>query len=171
MNKRGYFGIGVYSPRTSVNVGVLWRSAQQFDAAFMFTIAARCGFEHQPSNTTRAERHIPLYVYPKLEDFLRVLPTGARLVGVEQWDNSQPLETFKHPERAVYLLGAEDEGLPQEVKEYCTGGVVAISTERCLNVSVAGSIVMYDRQLKASGAPLLDLESWGKIEYPNTEYL
>lgn len=146
--KRGYYGIGLYSPRTAVNIGVMWRSALEFDAAFMFTVAARCGFEMQPSNTTRADRHIPLYVYPTLEDFLRVTPTGARLVGVEQWECSQPLEAYKHPQQAIYLLGAEDEGLPPQVKEYCTGGVVAISTPRCLNVSVAGSLVMYDRHMK-----------------------
>lgn len=119
----------------------------EYDAAFMFAIGTRCGFE-EASNTPRVERHIPLYLYPTFEDFARVIPNGARLVGIEQTENSFPLETYAHPERAIYLLGAEDEGLPKEVFEYCRGGVVSISTKRCLNVAVAGSIVMYDRRQK-----------------------
>lgn len=145
---RGFYGIGAYGPRTSENLGMLWRSAHQFDAAFMFTVATRCGFEGQASNTTRAERHIPLYVYPTFEEFANVLPHGARLVGVEQCERSVPLESFEHPEQAVYILGSEDTGLPARVWDYCTGGIVAIDTRRCLNVAVAGSILMYDRHLK-----------------------
>ena len=32
---------------------------------------------------------------------------------------SQPLMTYTHPERAVYLLGAEDFGLPEDVIASC----------------------------------------------------
>ena len=145
---RGFFGIGVYSPKNSTNLGSLWRSCLEYNAAFMFTIGTRCGFD-EPSNTPRAERHIPLYMYPTLQDFTRVIPTDTRIVGIEQTDKSLALESYSHPERAIYLLGAEDDGLPAEVFEYCRGGVVAISTKRCLNVAVAGSIVMYDRRLKS----------------------
>jgi tRNA(Leu) C34 or U34 (ribose-2'-O)-methylase TrmL len=146
---RGFFGIGAYSPKTSGNLGILWRSAQQFGAAFMFVIAPRCPWD-APSNTTDAHRHIPLYVYPTFEDFARVLPSAARLIAVEQWPTARPLERFIHPEQAIYLLGAEDYGLPDAIRQYCTGGAVAISTERCINVGVAGSIVMYDRAAKAA---------------------
>lgn len=160
---RGYFGIGVYRPKTSNNLGTLWRSCLEFETGFMFTVAARCfmesdphesqerkerlaSFAGQPSNTVKAERHVPLFVWPELKDM--ILPTGARLVGIEQTERSIPLESFQHPEQAVYILGAEDDGLPPEVQEHCTGGLVSISTHRCLNVAVAGSIVMYDRHLK-----------------------
>lgn len=160
---RGFFGIGCYQPKTSTNLGTLWRSCLEFNAGFMFTVAARCfmesdrhepqerieklaSFAGQPSNTTKADRHIPLFVWPELKDM--TLPTGAMLVGIEQSDRSTPLESFTHPEQAVYILGAEDRGLSEEVQDYCTGGIVHISTHRCLNVAVAGSIVMYDRALK-----------------------
>jgi tRNA(Leu) C34 or U34 (ribose-2'-O)-methylase TrmL len=145
---RGFYGIGSYRPKNSTNLGMLWRSAHQFDAAFMATIGTRCGFEGQPSNTTRAERHLPLYIYPTIKDL--ILPENCRIVCVEQTSTSVPLEDFQHPAQAFYLLGAEDDGIPPEVLEYARGGVVHISTKRCLNVAVAGSIVMYDRFVKAS---------------------
>jgi tRNA G18 (ribose-2'-O)-methylase SpoU len=62
-----------------------------------------------------------------------------------------PLTRFRHPARALYLLGAEDHGLPPEVLERCHY-VVQIPTPApwSLNVSVAGSLVMHDRYLKTT---------------------
>eukprot|EP00966_Prymnesium_polylepis_P085538 1980378-Prymnesium_polylepis.1 len=65
-----------------------------------------------------------------------------------------PLDEFEHPDRAVYLLGAEDTGLPKSVVHACHQHV-ALPAERyeSYNVAMAGSIVMYDRIAKerASG--------------------
>ena len=69
------------------------------------------------------------------------------LVGIELDERSVPLAGYRHPERAVYLLGSETDGLPQEALEHCAD-VVQIPGEFSLNVSVAESIVLYDRLLK-----------------------
>jgi dTMP kinase len=56
------------------------------------------------------------------------------------------LKEANHPKRAVYVLGAEDYGIPEEImKGYQK---VFIDTTFCLNVAVAGSIVLYDRDYK-----------------------
>ncbi len=47
------------------------------------------------------------------------------------------------------LLGSERDGMSQKALEYCAD-VVQIPLEFSLNVSVAGSIVLYDRLLKSS---------------------
>ena len=143
--KRGYFGIGLYMPKTSHNIGTLWRSAKNMGADFMFTIGTRAMIS-QASDTEKGYKYIPFYVYPDLDSF--ILPTGCRLVGIEQTEDSVDLIDFVHYERACYILGSEDNGLSNKVQEYCTGGIVHINTPSCLNVSVAGSIVMYDRMLK-----------------------
>jgi tRNA G18 (ribose-2'-O)-methylase SpoU len=59
-----------------------------------------------------------------------------------------PLEKFKHPERCIYLLGAEDHGIPPEIMDKCNGSVQLLG-DYCMNVATAGSIVMYDRAVKA----------------------
>ena len=46
----------------------------------------------------------------------------------------------------VYLLGAEDHGIPEEFMQ--GHQKVFIDTSLCLNVAVAGSIIIYDRQTK-----------------------
>ena len=69
------------------------------------------------------------------------------MIAVELADNSVPLERFVHPERCVYLLGAEDYGLPESVLCRCRDTVQLIG-DYCMNVATAGSIVMYDRAVK-----------------------
>jgi tRNA G18 (ribose-2'-O)-methylase SpoU len=53
-----------------------------------------------------------------------------------------------HP-RCVYVLGAEDQGLPPAVVRACTHCVsLECSREASFNVAVAGSLIMYDRLRK-----------------------
>ena len=87
---------------------------------------------------------MPYFHYNTFEDFYEHLPKGAMLVGVELTDDAVDLETFNHPRRCVYLLGAEDHGLSKKAIEK-SHHLIKFKSEMSLNVSVAGSIVMYDR--------------------------
>lgn len=35
-----YFAIGIYHPKTEMNMGTLWRSAYQLGASYIFTIGS-----------------------------------------------------------------------------------------------------------------------------------
>lgn len=144
---RGYFGIVVWRPKSAVNVGTLWRSAFLQDAAFVGTIGAR--YKQQASDTPHTTNHIPLVHYNDIEDLIEHLPFSCPLVGVELDECAKELPEFSHPQRAVYLLGAEDHGIPPSILGKCHY-VVQIPTVRdwSMNVAVAGSIVMYDRMAK-----------------------
>ena len=139
---RGYFAVGIEHTKNSVNVGTLWRTAGIFGAAFVFTVGAR--YRQQSSDTCKTWRHTPLFHFGDISDLMEHLPFECRLVGVELDEAAAPLATYKHPERAVYLLGAEDHGLSEEALERCYD-IVVLPGEHSLNVSVAGSIVLYDR--------------------------
>jgi tRNA (guanosine-2'-O-)-methyltransferase len=145
---RGYFGIGIENTKTAVNVGTLWRSAYLMGAAFMFTIGRR--YKRQSSDTVGAVRHIPLFHYETFADFYEHgLPYDCRLVGVELVPGAIPLPVYPHPDRCVYLLGAEDGGLSRAAQQACHETLI-IPTATSLNVAVAGSLVLYDRLAKAS---------------------
>lgn len=141
--KRGFFGIGIFHTKTSHNIGTLWRSANCFGASFVFTVGRR--YKEQSSDTMKTGRHIPIYHYSDIEDLISHLPIGARLIGVEIDPRSRPLSGFVHPEQACYLLGAEDHGLSTEAMRQCHDMVHIEGASRCLNVSVAGSIVLHHR--------------------------
>lgn len=144
ITKRGYFGIGVYHPKTESNIGTLWRSAYNFGASFIFTIGRR--YKKQSSDTVKAYRHIPLFEFDDYEDFKKHIPYSCIPVFIEQTDTSRSLKNFVHPEEAIYILGAEDHGIPNELMKGFP--VVEIDTPMCLNVAVAGSIIMFDRSNK-----------------------
>lgn len=137
-----FFGIGIINGKTPENLGVLWRSAQNLGASFIFTIGNR--YAKQASDTHNAVNSMPYFHYESFQDFFKNLPKGARIVGVEMTPEAQSLEDFEHPRRCVYLLGAEDHGLIKEAIEQAHF-LVQFPSKFSLNVAVAGSIVLYDR--------------------------
>lgn len=141
----GYFEIGIYHPKTEHNVGTLWRSAWQLGAAGIFTIGRR--YKLQASDTYKTGMNIPLRHYETFEEFQLVRPVGALLVAVEM--GGEPMSEFAHPRSAVYLLGAEDHGLPKDVIEQCNSCVsLEAVRQSSYNVAVAGSLLMYDRMME-----------------------
>ena len=44
-----FFGIGIFNGKTPENLGVLWRSAQNMGASFIFTIGNSCLLYTSPS--------------------------------------------------------------------------------------------------------------------------
>lgn len=145
---RGFFAIGVYHPKHEVNVGTLWRTATLFDAAFVFTVGRR--YNRQASDTPHTPMHTPLLHFLTVEDLKAHLPYSAPLVGVELDPRAVPLGSFWHPDRAVYLFGAEDHGLPLTVLDQCHAVVqIECPNQQSMNVSVAGSLLVYDRHMQA----------------------
>jgi len=144
---RGFFAVGIEHTKNAINVGTLWRSAQAFGASYIFTIGRR--YKTQASDTTKAWKHTPLFHFDTFGEFYEHLPHDCRLVGVEINDLAESLPHYSHPERVVYLLGAEDHGLSNDALVRCHD-LIQIPSAYCLNVSTAGSIVMYDRNAKAA---------------------
>lgn len=140
---RGYFGVGVEGISKEGNIGNLLRSTHAFGGSFFFTIAPALDVEAmRVSDTSGAFDHVPYYQYNKLDDLL--LPEGCTLVGVELTPESIELPSFRHPTRAAYVLGPEMGSLSPQLTAKCEF-VIKIPMKFCVNVGVAGAIVMYDR--------------------------
>ena len=144
-SRRGFFAIGIQGGKNAINMGTLWRSANILGAAYIFTVGRR--YKRQSSDTLKSWRHMPLFHLSDLEDMHTHLPHDCRLVGIELDPDAVPLEGYQHWDRAVYLLGAEDHGLSSAARLLCHD-LIVLPGERSMNVSVAGSIVMYDRLAK-----------------------
>lgn len=139
---RGYFAIGVEGVSKPLNVGNLMRSAHGFGASFIFTVNADYRVRDAWSDTSKAPGHLPLYNWAGIEDIQ--LPEGCRLVGVELLEEATDLPSFHHPRQAAYVLGPERGELSTELRARCDS-IVKIPTAFCINVAMAGAIVMYDR--------------------------
>ncbi len=139
---RGYFAIGAERSSKALNLGNLMRSAHAFGASFTFTIGATYQALEARTDTSKGRDHLPHYNW--VDAAAMKLPHRCRLVGVELTDAAIDLPSFRHPQRAAYLLGPEQGSISAELLERCDH-VVRIPTRFCINVAMAGAIVMYDR--------------------------
>lgn len=144
---RGYFGVAIYRPKQESNVGSLWRSASAYGAAFVATVEERYP-RRQASDTTDTSRHVPLHHYSSINDLIEHLPHDCPLIGVELDPRATSLASYNHRERALYLLGAEDKGLPTEVLDRCHDLIqIPTVTPWSINVACAGAIVLSHRHM------------------------
>lgn len=173
---RGFFGIGVEGISKPANAGSLLRSAHAFGASFFYTINPSIDVsELRTSDTSAAYDHVPVYNFASPKELL--LPKGAQLVAVELTEDAIELPSFRHPTCAAYVLGPEKANVSPEMLARCDH-VIKIPLKFCVNVGVAGALVMYDRMIslgrfadrpvKAGGPPQfapLELQEINKVNH------
>lgn len=159
---RGYFGIGVEGISKEQNVGNLVRSAHSFGASFFFAIAPAVDIEAmRVSDTADSFDHLPYYQYEDVQSM--DLPQDCTLVGIEFVNESIELPSFRHPTRAAYVLGPEMGSLSPELLKRCEH-VVKIPMKFCVNVGVAGALVMYDRMISMGRFAERPVRAGGPVE-------
>ena len=140
---RGYFGIGVEGISKEQNVGTIARTAHSFGANFFFTIDPAVEVDLMGvSDTADSFDHMPYYEYKSPAEL--ALPDRCSLVGVELMEGAIELPSFRHPTRAAYVLGPEMGHISPELATRCDH-IIKIPMSFCVNVGVAGALVMYDR--------------------------
>lgn len=97
-----------------------------------------------------ADNHVTTQHYGDYDEFVGTITNANHtLVAVEYTDTSRPVDTFTEwPTNPIFCVGNEGRGVPQPVVERADT-VVHIeqspnSYVRCLNATVAGSIVMHE---------------------------
>jgi tRNA(Leu) C34 or U34 (ribose-2'-O)-methylase TrmL len=145
--KRGYAAIGLYMPKTEMNVGGAMRAAYCYGASLIAVQGQR--FRKMCTDPQKAWRHIPLL---QVSDLIEVIPFDCQPVCVEITENARPLQTYCHPERAFYIFGPEDGSIPKELtSRYIT---VKAPSDFCMNLAATVNVVLYDRRAKREVAKL-----------------
>lgn len=166
---RGYFGIGIEGASKPLNLGALFRTAHAFGASFLFTIEAHLRIREQFSDTSKSVGHLPYYAWDSVA--LMAPPEDCKVVAIELTDDAIDLPTFTHPQKACYVLGRERGEVSKDLLSRADF-VIRIPTRFCINVGLAGAIVMYDRQISMDryerpilpGGPKSPLP--GKVHHP-----
>ncbi len=121
------------------NVGTLLRSADAFGAGVM--LSQGCADPFGPK-ALRAAMGSTFRV-PLLDFELR---NAAALVA----DGGEPLNTLDVERYSTIVLGAEREGLPEEILERCdVRATIPVLGVESLNVAMAGTIALYERARRA----------------------
>ncbi len=146
---RGYFAIGAESISKPMNMGALMRTAHAFGASFTFTVGAAPEIRNAyAADTSKSDGHVPYFRWESIADMK--LPRGCALIGVELTDDAVELPSFRHPLAAAYVLGGEARDLSPEMQARCFH-IVKIPTRFCINLALAGALVMYDRSIALGG--------------------
>lgn len=139
---RGYCGIGLDNPKTSINVGSVLRAAGVYGAAFVAASGGR--FTSAQTDTMKSYRHLPLLRPVDLQD---LLPYDCVPVAIDFIEGAIPLPAYQHPPRAYYIFGAEDATLGVRVTNWCRD-IVYIPTNGSMNLAACVNVVLYDRLAK-----------------------
>lgn len=140
---RGYAAIGLDHPKSAVNVGAALRAAGAYGAVFVAASGKRFG--PGPTDTMKRYKHLP---FLRLDDVFDCLPYDCVPVAVDLVENAVQLPTYKHPERAYYIFGAEDATLGARVLSRCRD-TVYVPTNGCMNLAATVNVILYDRMVKA----------------------
>ena len=131
---RGYACIGLDNPKSGVNVGAALRAAGVYKAAMVVTTGRR--YKKAPTDTMCHYRHLPLI---RVDELKTVIPFDCVPVAVDLVDDATPLPEYKHPERAFYILGAEDATLGNRILSFCRDRIY-IPMDGCMNLAATVNV-------------------------------
>ena len=139
------FAVAAWEISKEHNVGTLVRTAHAAAAEEVILLGER---EWNVEAARTAENFTRIVQLPAEPDVLRDHLSANRwnLVAVELAENSTNLFDATYPERPCFLLGAELGGVPPEllVEARLVVQIPQWGLVPCLNLAVAGSLVIYD---------------------------
>ncbi|WP_026374810.1 RNA methyltransferase [Aestuariibacter salexigens] len=140
-----YVTIGLFNPKSAVNVGAVMRAAGCFGVKHIFYSGQRFGYARDfHTDTIKGEAKASL---TGVDDLLKAKPAGSDMVVVELVKGATLLPDFHHPDNAYYVFGPEDGSLPKELVQQADH-VIAIPSNQSLNLAATVNVVLYDRVAK-----------------------
>lgn len=143
------YALGVVNGKFASNFGALTRSAYNFGCSMIFSIGDRYNRRLHKGDVSHAWKDIPTMHFDSFEEYAKHPIRWWKHVGVELTPVASNIRDFAHPPQCVYLLGGEDCGLGPVALNMCENTIV-IPSKQCLNQSIAGSIIMFDRIIKGN---------------------
>jgi tRNA(Leu) C34 or U34 (ribose-2'-O)-methylase TrmL len=137
-----FFGVGLDNTKNDINIGSALRATGIYGGAFLAVTKQR--YKKACTDTMSFYKNIPLFRVNNLHD---IIPYNCIPIAIEITENAIPLYNYKHPGRAFYIFGAEDNTLGKRVLEWCKD-VVYIPTNGCMNLASCVNVVLYDRLSK-----------------------
>ena len=144
-SKRHNFSLLLSNIFNDFNISTIIRNANAFLGQNIF-VYGRKKFDRRGTVGTHIYENII-----NIKD-LSLLPKDAMIIGIDNIERAEPIETFQYPtdRHIIFAFGQEQVGLPEEVIPICEKllYIKQYGSVRSLNVGSASSIVMYDYCLK-----------------------
>jgi RNA methyltransferase, TrmH family len=135
-------GLALWRVGDPGNVGTLIRTADAFGASV--ALSERCADPTGPKAlraSAGAVFRVPIGAFEE--------PAGPRVALVPH--GGRPLSELELPDQTVFVLGAEREGLSDDVLARCaeTATIPTAGSTESINVAAAGAIALYERARRA----------------------
>ena len=142
---KGYACIGLFNPKTPENVGSVLRAAGCYNAHSIFYTGKRYDLAKQFCTDTHNKHFdIPLIAVENLQS---IVPLDCVPVAVELVEGAKSLVDYKHPPRAFYIFGPEDNSLKKPITDFCRD-TIYVPTNGCMNLAATVNVILYDRLAK-----------------------
>ncbi|WP_028025492.1 RNA methyltransferase [Enterovibrio calviensis] len=145
--KQGYSCIGLVNPKTPENVGSVMRAAGCYGVNSVFYTGTR--YDRAAKFCTDTKNRVLDTPLIGVEDLKAIVPVGCIPIAVELAEGAKPLPDYKHPARAFYIFGPEDNSLKKEITDFCAE-TIYVPTNGCMNLAAAVNVILYDRMAKGT---------------------
>lgn len=140
---RHAFHVAVENWQHDLNIGSVVRTANAFNAAAVHIVGRR-RWNRRGAMVTDRYQHI--HHHPDAAALAAwCADRGLTLIGVDNFPDSVPLETFDLPESAMLLFGQEGPGLTDDAHAACEAvlSIEQYGSTRSMNAAAAAAIAMH----------------------------
>ena len=141
--RRHPFHVAIENWQHDLNIGSVVRTANAFLAKEVHIIGRR-RWNRRGAMVTDRYQHVRHH--PTVEDFVAwARGEGLAIIGIDNFPDSVPLETYELPENCVLVFGQEGPGLTPEVHAAAeaTLSIAQFGSTRSMNASAAAAIAMH----------------------------
>ncbi len=164
-------GIILINPRFAFNVGMSVRLASCYGLSQLWFTGERVRLEMAQRGRLPREERMKGWQNVQMINNDRpfdLFPADAVPVAVEVRQNSERLQDFEHPKKAVYVFGPEDGSIPSPFLAKCHRFVIIPTRKNfCLNLATALATILWDRALKLGEVP--DERQGEAVGYEDTQ--
>lgn len=137
------FHVAVENWQHDLNIGSVVRTANAFNAAAVHIVGRR-RWNRRGAMVTDRYQHVDHH--ESVADLARwCAGEGLVLIGVDNFPDSVPLETYELPRECVLLFGQEGPGLTEEAHQACQAvlSIEQYGSTRSMNAAAAAAIAMH----------------------------
>jgi len=141
--RRHEFHVAIENWQHDLNIGSVVRCANAFLAKEVHIIGRR-RWNRRGAMVTDKYQHVRHH--PTVEDFVAWAEAeGIAVIGIDNFPDSVPLETYDLPRKCVLVFGQEGPGLTDAVHEKAeaTLSIAQFGSTRSINASAAAAIAMH----------------------------
>ncbi len=153
--------VALVDPKYGHNAAAALRSCSAFGARQLWITGERVSTEWSARGRLPREERMKAYADVEVffaEYFFDAFGADVTPVAVEVREHAEPLTSFTHPERALYVFGPEDGGLGKVVLRHCHRFVI-IPSDHCLNLATAVTLVLGHRRMQRQLAGLEEIRA------------